>query len=127
MAKKKRKKRKICRKNQQFRGNNRHHLLFQGRYWSKGYAKALREAFVFSIRIDLHNQLHNEVIHDVPRPSGDEIYRLWRIYDEQREYVDNLGIIHACEWLIANTRDEQFKSAIITQYKFFLDGGIGER
>lgn len=82
---------------------------------------------MYQLNIAVHNDLHNEVIHDVPRPSGDEIYRLWRLYDEQREYVDSLNIIHACEWLIANTRDEQFKSAIITQYKFLLERRIGER
>ena len=118
MSKKKRRKRRYAQPNQCQKSTNRHHLLFQGRYWSKGYAKALREAFVFSIRIDLHNQLHNEVIHDVPRPSDQEIKRLLYLYHDQIDYTANMTIEQACAWLIVNTEDADFKRAIMIQYDF---------
>ena len=55
-------------------GTDRHHILFQGRHWQNGYAKALREHTYMTKYIprnSLHREIHSK-IHDVPCPNGRE-------------------------------------------------------
>lgn len=50
-----------------------HHLLWQGRHFTQGYAKMLRQHPYARVRIPmrtLHREIHSK-IHDVPRPNGD--------------------------------------------------------
>jgi hypothetical protein len=109
------------RKRKQSSGTNRHHLLFQGKNWSRSKAKLLREVFVYTVNIDEHNMLHNALIHDIPKPPDEEISRLWKLYEDNKDFVLSLNIVQACDWLISNSTDEQFKAAILIQYKFFLN------
>ena len=51
-----------------------HHILFQKRHWSQGYAKALREhpyMGKYIPRDTLHRALHSK-LHDIPVPNGKE-------------------------------------------------------
>lgn len=53
---------------------DKHHLLFQGRHWQQGYAKALREHIYMTKYIPrdtLHREIHAK-IHDIPCPNGRE-------------------------------------------------------
>ena len=49
-----------------------HHILFQGRHWSQGWAKILREHHycgAYIPQMTLHREIHSK-IHDVPTPNG---------------------------------------------------------
>lgn len=66
-------------------GSNKHHILWQRRYWSNGYLKALREHEYLVVEVPvntLHHQIHAEMS-GIPtmRPSSakmvlDELTRL---------------------------------------------------
>jgi hypothetical protein len=118
MSKKKRRKRRYAQPNQCQNSTNRHHLIFQGRHYASGDAKILRELFVYPLNIQRHNYLHNALLHDVPRPSDQEIKRLLYLYHDQIDYTANMAIEQACAWLIVNTEDADFKRAIMIQYDF---------
>ncbi len=115
MSKKKRRKHAARQVTRQICGENRHHCLFQGRHWDKGYAKALREHFTFMIPVCVHNDLHNHVLHDIPVPH--DVADIWRAY--QAEQPTFRSIVPACDWLIAHSEDEAFIACMKRQRDFF--------
>lgn len=113
--KKKRKTRNRQRIVRQFYGENHHHLAFQGRHWDSGSAKALRQNFVYLIPVCIHNDLHNQILHDVPVPF--DVANIWRAYQLESPTLDN--VISACDWLIAHSSDEAFVACMRKQRDFF--------
>lgn len=70
---------------------DKHHILFQGRHWHQGYARALREheyLVKYIPRDTLHREIHSK-IHDVPVPRGKEC----RIAFEELCHRERLGLI----------------------------------
>lgn len=101
--------------------SNRHHLIYQGRHWHTGYAKLLRDHFVRTLNVGLHNELHNAVLHDVPRPSDAEIKELWFKYLADQERIDAMDIKEACKWLFLECEDPAWQACMARQYYFFSE------
>lgn len=99
-------------------GRNRHHLLFQGRHWDPGMAKELRNYFVYYIPIGIHNELHNHLLHDVPKPPPEAMKPLHLAWKEQKGILDHFGIIEALEWLEKACDYEPFQMAMRKQRNF---------
>ncbi len=99
-------------------GQNRHHLLFQGRHWNAGMAKALRAAFVYRIDEKVHKELHDHVLNDVPKPPPEALKTLYMAFLEQNREIIQLDIINAIEWLIGHCDDAAFQSAMARQRDF---------
>lgn len=99
-------------------GYNRHHLIFQRRHYAHGYAKMLREAFVYDLDIGTHNELHNLVLHDVPRPSDAEIKAAWDAYEHDRDVISTYNIVKACEWLMMACADPAWRACMARQLNF---------
>ena len=114
MAKKKRKKRA----KKPYTGENRHHLLFQGRHWDSGKAKILREAFVYMLDVKVHDELHHEILHDVPKPSPEGILSIFNAFCEQRQEIMQFDIIRASEWLQNACNEEPFHTCMKHQTDF---------
>ena len=99
-------------------GRNRHHCLFQGRHWSSGMAKELRNYFVYYIPIGIHNELHNAIIYDVPKPPPEALKPLYLAFKDQKAEIDRLDIQNALEWLENACDYEPFQRAIRKQRDF---------
>lgn len=115
---KRRKGRRYKRQMRQLGGQNRHHLIYQGRHFSSGYGKMLRAAFVYPLDINIHNELHNSILHDIPRPSNAEIKAMWIAYQESQETIAALNIVDACEWLMLACEDSAWRACMERQWRF---------
>lgn len=100
-------------------GLNRHHLLFQGRHWSRGRERELRNFFIYWTDVKTHDELHNAILHDVPKPSPEAMKTLLKAYDEQKGKLAQLDIVGAAEWLSRATDDELFSAAMKRQAEHF--------
>lgn len=105
-------------------GRNRHHCLFQKRFWNTGMAKELRNYFVYYIPISIHNELHNHLLHDVPKPPPEAMKPLYLAWKEQKGILDHFGIIEALEWLEKACDYEPFQMAMRKQ-RNFLEQKLG--
>lgn len=103
------------------KGYNKHHLLFQRRHYAKGYAKWLREIFVYEIPIGIHDELHYAVLHDVPRPSDVELRDIYRMYLKHKEIIDNSDVLTVCEWLASACHDPAWRACMMRQYNFLKE------
>ena len=112
------KKRRRNRQKAQPTGRNRHHLLFQGRFWNTGMAKELRAYFVYYIPISIHNELHNHLLHDVPKPPPEAMKPLYMAWKEQKAEIDRLDAQNAAKWLETACDYEPFKTAMRKQAEF---------
>ncbi len=81
-------------------------------------AKELRNAFVYMLDINIHNELHNHVIHDIPKPPPDALKPLFLAFLAQRQEISQLDIISALEWLIEACDDAAFKACMERQHQF---------
>lgn len=106
------------RKNRTPAGRNRHHVLFQARYWNKGMAKELRLYFVYYLPICIHNELHNHIIRNIPKPPPDALKTLYKAFQAQKWELDQLDILDALEWLKKACAYEPFQDAIRKQHDF---------
>lgn len=97
---------------------NRHHICYQGRYWSRGYAKAIRNAFVRPVPIAWHNELHSR-LNTVPVPDGALLKAAWLKYQENSAEIDSYGVARAAAWLYVNIPDPEFRKAMQFQVDFF--------
>lgn len=105
-------------------GRNRHHICFQGRHWDSGMAKELRNYFVYYIPISIHNELHNHLLHDVPKPPPEAMEPLYLAWKEQKGILDHFEIIEALEWLETACDYEPFQMAMRKQ-RNFLEQKLG--
>lgn len=78
--------------------------------------------FVFEVPISLHNDYHAH-IHDIPVPDGSVLRFLWFHYQRTRPKIHEMGIVEACDWLIANADDLDFRMAMTSQRNFFQSHG----
>lgn len=128
MSKKKKWKRKNRnRPHRQPNGRNRHHLLFQGRHWTTRYAKLLRLAMVRTIPIRIHNQLHNVILHDVPKPAERLLETAYKDYLDQKTVIDSLNVCQLILWLYDEIPDEAFRACMMVQYRFLSEKLMGGR
>ena len=115
MSKKKKKKRRrnpapnIC---------DRHHICFQKRNWSRGYAKAICMAFVRPVPVVYHRELH-VLVKDVPVPDGALLKEAWKEYEKNAEEIDGYDVCRAIAWLYVHIPDIEFRKAMQFQLDFF--------
>lgn len=120
MAKKfKKKRRKHARK--PYRGTNRHHLLFQARFWDTGKTKILHKTFVYQLDIKIHDELHNAIVHNIPKPSPEGILSILNAFQEQKQEIIQFDIISASEWLTDACDEEPFHSRMQLQTLFLQE------
>ena len=81
-------------------------------------AKELRAAFVYTIDIGIHNELHNHVLHDVPKPPPEALKPLYLAFLAQKQEINQLDIIQAIEWLVAHCDDAAFCACMNRQRDF---------
>lgn len=103
---------------------NKHHLLFQGKHWNTGQAKELRGYFIYSIPIDIHNELHNHVLHDIPKPPPEAMKPLYMAWKEQKAEIDRMDAQNAAKWLETACDYEPFRIAMHKQ-AVFLEQKLG--
>ena len=85
-------------------------------------AKELRNYFVYYIPISIHNELHNHLLHDVPKPPPEAMKPLYLAWKEQKGILDHFGIIEALEWLEKACEYDSVKPyAAYTFAKILLD------
>lgn len=118
---KKRKARRRTRQKRPYTGQNRHHLLFQGRHWNQGMAKILRDNFVYLLDVRIHDELHNAVLHDIPKPSPEALKALYLAFLEQRQEISQFDIVKAAEWLSKACAEEPYHSTMAHQAKFLKE------
>ena len=100
------------------RETNAHHVLFQRRHWESQKAIYLRNMFVYQVSIDLHNELHNEIIHDVPIPRDIDLLFL-KAKDSQFS-IKFFTLKEGLTWLYKNSSDQYFRESINRQHEFFF-------
>lgn len=97
---------------------DRHHLCFQKRWWSKGYAKAICMAFVRYVPIVYHRELHAH-LKTVPVPDNALLKIAWIKYLANRAEIDSYDVARAAAWLYVNIPDPAFRKAMQYQVDFF--------
>lgn len=98
---------------------DRHHILYQRRFWDKGYARVLRNAFVREVPVSVHRELHTHVLKDVPVPNGCLCKVAWEEYSRNKSKIDGYDVTRACAWLYVHIPDVEFRRAMQTQIDFF--------
>lgn len=98
---------------------DRHHILYQERYWNNGYAKALRNAFVRPVPVLWHRELHR-LLTNVPTPNNDLIRQAWVEYQADKDAIDYMGLCQAIAWLYVHIPDAEFRRAMQFQLDFFV-------
>ena len=112
------KKKKRCRRTPPITATNRHHICYQGRYWSRGYAKAIRNAFIRPVPIVWHRELHSK-LSTVPVPDGSLLKQAWLEYQKDADTIDSMGVCQAIAWLYVHIPDAEFREAMQLQLDFF--------
>ena len=74
---------------------------------------------VREVRIGIHNELHNHILHDVPKPNEDLLRTAWQDYQKDKECIDGLDICQLILWLYDEIPDEAFRACMMIQYRFF--------
>lgn len=102
---------------------NSHHLLYMKNEWNTGYAKKLRERFIYKIPVPIHDELHHAVLQSVHNPSDVLLRQTWEILQESPQ-VASYGILRALAWLYVYTPDPEFRKDIQKQIDFFVLKGV---
>ncbi len=119
MSKKKKKKRQNSRPRiPSVTTRDRHHICFIKAKWSKGYAKAICNAFVRYVPVVYHRELHAK-LKSVPVPDDKLLKEAWMKYQANQAEIDSYDVARAAAWLYVNIPDEQFRQAMQFQIDFF--------
>ena len=113
------------RKKQRAKHTNVHHLIFQRTHYSTGYGFLLRNAFKYELDVDIHNALHHDVLHDIPKPPESELKRAWEVYQANKWLIDQYDIKRACEWLMWACEDGVWRACMKRQL-IFLEQNMGD-
>lgn len=109
------------RKAQRSKHTNKHHLIFQRCHFNNGYGFLLRQAFVYELDIDIHNELHKHILHDIPKPPEWQLKRAWEAYQADKWLIDQYDIVQACEWLAKACSDPAWRACMNRQLIYFKD------
>lgn len=112
------KKKKRCRRTPPLTTKDRHHICWVHAKWSKGYAKLICNAFVRSIPIVYHRELH-QLIKEVPLPDEKLLKQAWLEYQKNAEAIDSMEVCQAIAWLYVHIPDTEFRKAMQYQLDFF--------
>lgn len=92
---------------------SKHHLLWTRHEWNKGYAHKLRKALAYNIPDDVHRELHRAVA-PIPPLTEPQARELFVKYKKQPD----MGVIDAAEWLLENSPNSDFSTAMAAQVLF---------
>ncbi len=81
---------------------------------------------VRELPVSVHNELHNEILHDVPKPAERLLQTAYNDYLEEKEIIDTLGICQLIVWLCDEIPDEAFQACMKVQFRF-LSTRLGGR
>lgn len=84
-------------------------------------AKELRVSFVYLLDVKTHNELHNAVLHDIPKPSPEALKTLYLAFLDQRQEISQFDIVKAAEWLSEACTEEPYHSTMAHQAKFLKE------
>lgn len=98
---------------------NEHHICFQRKVWTAGYAQKIRRAFVRLVPEDIHTKLHKEVLFDVPLPDEELLRKAWQEYNANKGEIDSYDIQRAIAWLYVHVPDWEFRKAMQIQLNYF--------
>lgn len=119
MSKKKKKKRQNSRPRiPSVTTRDRHHLCYEKRFWDKGYAKAICNAFIRYVPVVYHRELHAR-LKSVPVPDAELLKVAWEKYQANQAEIDSYDVARAAAWLYVNIPDEEFRKAMQVQIDFF--------
>ncbi len=109
------------RKLQRSHETNHHHLLYPRRGWCDGYAYLVRHAFIREVPVDIHNELHRDIVKEIPVPSESVMKVAWEEYQKNKFEIDRYGICRALAWLYVHVNDVKFRKEIQKQIDFFTE------
>ena len=112
------------RKLKQSHHSNKHHLIFQRKHFGDGYGWLLRNAFVYELDIDIHNELHKHILHDIPKPPENELKTAWEAYQANKWLIDQYDIMQATEWLMWACSDPAWRACMKRQL-IYLKSNLG--
>lgn len=75
--------------------------------------------------ISIHNELHNVILHDVPKPAEKLLETAYKDYLEQKTIIDTLGVCQLILWLYDEIPDEAFRACMMVQYRFLSEKLMG--
>lgn len=104
---------------------NKHHLIFQRCHFSSGYGFLLRQNFVYELDVDIHNALHHDILHDIPKPSELALHNAWKAYQANKTIIDMYDIVQAAEWLAYACDDPAWRACMLRQ-AIYLKDALGE-
>jgi hypothetical protein len=97
------------------------HLIFQRKHFGDGYGYLLRQAFVFELDVDIHNELHKHILHDIPKPSEEQLKHAWEVYQANKWLIDQYDIMQATEWLMWACSDSAWRACMKRQLIYLKD------
>ena len=97
---------------------DRHHICWTRASWDKGYARAIRDAFVRPVPVVYHRELHTK-LRCVPVPDETLLRSAWALYQKDSDEIDSYGVCRAAAWLYVNIPDPEFRAAMQYQIDFF--------
>ena len=97
---------------------DRHHICFTKAKWSKGYAKAICNAFVRYVPVVYHRELHAR-LKSVPVPDEKLLRHAWLEYQKNQIEIDSYDVARAAAWLYVHIPDGEFRRAMQFQVDFF--------
>jgi hypothetical protein len=109
------------RKAQRSKHTNRHHLIWQRVHYGDGYGFLLRQAFVYELDVDIHNYLHQHILHDIPKPPEWQLKMAWEAYRADKWLIDQYDIVQACEWLAKACSDPAWRACMNRQVVYLKD------
>lgn len=112
------KKRRRCRRTPPLTAKDRHHICWTRASWGRGYARAIRNAFVRPVPVVWHRELHSR-LSTVPVPDGALLKKAWIEYQKEADIIDSMGVCQAIAWLYVHIPDVEFRKAMQFQLDFF--------
>ena len=112
------KKRRRCRRTPPLTAKDRHHICWTRASWDRGYARAIRNAFVRPVPVVWHRELHSR-LSTVPVPDGALLKKAWVEYQKEADIIDSMGACQAIAWLYVHIPDVEFRRAMQYQLDFF--------
>lgn len=81
----------------------------------------MRDRFVFMLDIEIHDELHHAILHDVPRPTTQGLVAMYVAAKEHRDEIRSMTIVQAAEWLSEACYDEPYHACMVCQAKFLKE------
>lgn len=84
-------------------------------------ARSLRNSFIYLLDVKIHDELHNAILHDIPKPSPEAMKALYLAFEAQRQEINQMDIVQAAEWLTMACDEEPFHACMQHQANFLRE------